>query len=270
MRFSILHRSTYRYTSPVIYSIQHLRLTPRDEPHQRTMRWRLRTPGKPTAAPDAYGNVVHTLALTHAHRDVEIEARGEVEVDALDDGRLDEVAGGPPPLSYLVSTPLTEPDEGLRDFAERRLQGASAHALLDFACAVCDAIEYQAGTTEVTSTAAEALKLGRGVCQDHAHVFIAACRARGLPARYVSGYVHPGDAPHAASHAWADVYLRDTGWVSIDVTHRGFASEHLCRLAVGRDYVSASPIRGVRIGGGDESLEVRVNIRPFPFHVEAD
>ena len=270
MRFSILHRSTYRYTSPVHYSIQHLRLTPRDEPHQRTLRWRLKTPGKPTSAQDAYGNVVHTLVLTRTHGDVDIEARGEVEVDALDEGRLDEIAGGPPPLSYLASTPLTEPDDGLRAFAERRLRGTSASALLDFACDVCDAIEYQAGTTEVTSTAAEALQLGRGVCQDHAHVFIAACRVRGLPARYVSGYVHPGDAPHAASHAWADVYLRDTGWISIDVTHRGYASEHLCRLAVGRDYVSASPIRGVRIGGGDESLEVRVNIRPFPFRAEAD
>lgn len=270
MRLSILHRTTYRYTSPVQHSIQQLRLTPRDEPHQRTLRWRVKTPGKPTAAPDAYGNLVHTLVLTQPHADVEIEARGEVEVDALAEGRLDEVSGGPPPLSYLASTTLTEPDEALRDFAHRWLKGASRRALLDFASELCAAIEYRAGTTEVTSTAAEALKLGRGVCQDHAHVFIAACRVRNLPARYVSGYVHPGDAPHAASHAWADVYLPDDGWVSIDVTHRAFASEHLCRLAVGRDYVSASPIRGVRIGGGEESLDVRVNIRPFPFRAEAE
>ena len=270
MRFSILHRTRYRYTLPVQYSIQHLRLTPRDEPHQRTLRWRLKTPGKPTEATDAYGNLVHTLALTYTHGDVEIEARGEVEVDALDAGRLNEMAGGPPPLSYLASTPLTEPDERVRDFAARRLRGMGAHALLDFAGEICGAIEYQPGTTAVTSTAGEALQLGRGVCQDHAHVFIAACRARGLPARYVSGYVHPGDAPHAASHAWADVYLRDAGWVSLDVTHRCFASEHLCRLAVGRDYLSAGPIRGVRVGGGEETLEVRVNIRPFPFRADAE
>jgi transglutaminase-like putative cysteine protease len=61
------------------------------------------------------------------------------------------------------------------------------------------------------------------------------------------------------------VYLADEGWVSIDVTHRTFASEHLCRLAVGRDYASAGPVRGVRVGGGEETMEVRVNIRPFPF-----
>jgi len=117
----------------------------------------------------------------------------------------------------------------------------------------------------VTSTAAQALQLAHGVCQDQAHVFIACCRARGVPARYVSGYVYPGDAPHSASHAWADVYLADHGWISIDVTHRMFASDSLCRLAVGRDYMSASPVRGVRIGGGEESMDVRVNIRPFPF-----
>ena len=219
MRLSILHRTAYRYTSPVFYPSQQLRLTPRAEPRPRTLRRRLKRPGKRPRR-RRFGHLVHTLALAHAHGDVEIEARGEVEVDALSEGRLDEVAGGPPPLAYLASTSLTEPDDGLRDFAERRLRGTNAHALLDFAGEVCGAIDYQAGTTEVTSTAAEALKLGRGVCQDHAHVFIAACRTRGLPARYVSGYVHPGDAPHAASHAWADVYLRDGGWVSIDVTHR--------------------------------------------------
>jgi transglutaminase-like putative cysteine protease len=86
----------------------------------------------------------------------------------------------------------------------------------------------------------------------------------------VSGYVHPSDAPHAASHAWADVFVPERGWVSIDVTHCRFASDHLCRLAVGRDYVAASPIRGVRIGGGDESLDVRVNIRPFPFRADPE
>lgn len=270
MRLSILHRTTYRYTAAVQYSIQQLRLTPRAEPHQRTLRWRLKTPGRPVATTDAHGNTVHTLTLTEAHLHMEIEARGEVEVDPLADGRLGAEEGGPPPLAFLSDTPLTAPDDRLREFAAARLKAGDGAGLLDLAAAVCDAIDYQAGTTAVTSTAAEALQLGRGVCQDHAHLFIAACRLRGLPARYVSGYLHPGDAPHAASHAWADVYLRGDGWISIDVTHRRFASDHLCRLAVGRDYLAASPVRGVRVGGGDETLDVRVNIRPFPFRADAD
>lgn len=264
MRLSILHRTVYHYTTPVFYSIQQLRLTPRTEPHQRTLRWRLNAPGSLAATIDAYGNTTHTLTLTEAHGDVLIEARGEVEVDPLVDGRLEESESGVPPRSFLAVTPLTEADAAMTEFAQR-LRTLDAAGLLAFANEVCDAVAYQSGTTEVTSTAREALALGRGVCQDHAHLFIGACRARGIPARYVSGYMYPGDAPHAASHAWADVHLPDTGWVSIDVTHRCFASDHLCRLAVGRDYASASPVRGVRIGGGDETLEVRVNIRPFPF-----
>ena len=263
MRLSILHRTHYRYSAPVSYSIQQLRLTPRDEPHQRTLRWKVKTPGHTSAAPDAYGNLVHTLALTRAHEDVEIEARGEVEVDPLHEGQLGQSAGAPPPLSYLADTPLTTADDALRDFAARHLSGSTPHALLDLAHAIAATIAYRPGSTEVTSTAAQALALGNGVCQDHAHVFIAVCRLRGLPARYVSGYVHPGDAPHAASHAWADVFLEGEGWISVDVTHRAFATEHLCRLAVGRDYATAGPVRGIRIGGGDETLEVRVNIRPF-------
>ncbi len=268
MRLSILHRTVYRYTAPVVYSIQQLRLTPRAEPHQRTLRWRLHAPAVLTPATDTYGNLTHTLTMTEAHGDVYIEARGEVEVDPLQSGRLDEIEGGVPPASFLAHTPLTEPDAAVAEFAQTELRRPDAGGLLELAHRVCDAVAYQPGTTEVTSTAREALALGRGVCQDHAHLFIACCRLRDLPARYVSGYVHPGDAPHAASHAWADVFLADQGWVSIDVTHRVFASDHLCRLAVGRDYASAGPVRGVRVGGGEESLDVRVNIRPFPFAAE--
>lgn len=268
MRLSILHRTAYRYTAPVVYSIQQLRLTPRAEPHQRALRWRLHAPAPLTATTDAYGNLMHTLTMTGAHGDVHIEARGEVEVDPLEKGRLDETGGGVPPESFLALTPLTEADEAVTEFAHRELRRLDADGLLDFAHRICAAVAYEPGTTEVTSAARQALALGRGVCQDHAHLFIACCRVRGLPARYVSGYVHPGDAPHAASHAWADVYLADHGWISIDVTHRAFASDHLCRLAVGRDYASAGPVRGVRVGGGEETMDVRVNIRPFPFAAE--
>ncbi len=268
MRLSILHRTVYHYTTPVFYSIQQLRLTPRTEPHQRTLRWRLNAPGSLVATVDAYGNTSHTLTLTEAHGDVTIEARGEVEVDPLIDGRLEEGESGVPARSFLGVTPLTEADAAVTGLAQR-LRSFDSAGLLAFANEVCDAVTYQSGTTEVTSTAREALALGRGVCQDHAHLYIAACRARGLPARYVSGYALPTDTSRMASHAWADVHLADAGWVSIDVTHRCFASDRLCRLAVGRDYTSASPVRGVRIGGGDETLEVRVNIRPFPFNAGA-
>jgi transglutaminase-like putative cysteine protease len=268
MQLSILHRTVYRYGAPAHYTIQVLRLTPRVEPQQRTLRWSLHAPAPLVESRDAFGNVTHVLTIARPHASIEIDAHGEVEVEPLFEGRLPE-RGGLPPLAFAVATRLTAADERVREIAARELRGATATALLDFACAIRDEIDYVPGITDVASTAAEALALGRGVCQDHAHAFIAGCRARGIPARYVSGYVHPGDAPHAASHAWADAWVEGEGWISIDVTHRCFASDHLCRLAVGRDYDSACPVRGMRAGGGEETMEARVNIRAFSLAARA-
>lgn len=260
MRLSIRHRTVYRYQTPAQYSIQILRLTPRDEPQQRTLSWTLRTPVPALQMRDAHGNLGHLLTLMQPHAAIEIEAYGEVEAQPFSDGRLPE-RGSLPPLAYAASTRLTVADERIRALAAAGLRAVTPGALLEFAASVRAAIEYLPGATGVGSTAAEALALCRGVCQDHAHVFIAGCRAAGVPARYVSGYVHPGDAPHAASHAWADAWVEGSGWISIDVTHARFASDHLCRLAVGLDYDSACPVRGMRIGGGAEAMQAHVNIR---------
>ncbi len=124
-------------------------------------------------------------------------------------------------------------------------------------------MSYLTGATAVTTTASSALKLGKGVCQDHAHLFLACCHVQGIPARYVSGYIDPGNSAHAESHAWVDVWVEDAdfqGWTSIDVTHACFQNAQYCRLAIGRDYDSAAPVRGVRRGGGMESMEVHVSV----------
>ncbi|WP_241076925.1 transglutaminase-like domain-containing protein, partial [Achromobacter xylosoxidans] len=131
---------------------------------------------------------------------------------------------------------------------------------LALASAICDRVAYEPGTTDVTTAAGQVLALGHGVCQDHAHLFLACVRGLGVPARYVSGYVYSTNE-HAASHAWVDVWLAGAGWTSVDVTSGQFASGWHCRLAVGRDYDSASPVRGVRTGGGEESMEVSVQVR---------
>jgi transglutaminase-like putative cysteine protease len=143
--------------------------------------------------------------------------------------------------------------------------GARSNELLTLAEAIRGSVAYQSGATAVTTTAADALSLGRGVCQDHAHLFLACCHVHGIPARYVSGYIDPGTTAHAESHAWVDAWVDEvdfSGWVSIDVTHAKFASDSHCRLAVGRDYDSAAPVRGVRTGGGTETLSVKVSVVP--------
>jgi transglutaminase-like putative cysteine protease len=173
------------------------------------------------------------------------------------------------PLVFTVPGPLTEVDENLGAFARKHLPDAPTRDdLLQLCEAVRGAIRYTRGLTGSASTAGQALQLGAGVCQDSAHVTIAACHASGIPSRYVSGYFFPGDRPEFASHAWVDVWLADRtaerggNWISLDPTHGGFATDRHIRLAVGRDYDSAAPIRGVRAGGGNEQLQVSVQVAP--------
>ncbi|WP_293779112.1 transglutaminase family protein [uncultured Oxalicibacterium sp.] len=265
MRLAIRHETVYRYTAPLNYTIQQLRLTPRIDSHQHTMHWQIDTPGQRHAFTDAFGNLCHMLTITGNHNAVPIIATGEIEVQALYQGRLHE-KGPLSPLVFTTPTRLIAQTETIQAFAQAHLRQKTSAGLLALAEHICGAVSYQSGATEVTSTANEALQLGSGVCQDHAHLFIACCHAQDIPARYVSGYIDSGSTGHAESHAWVDVWVEEdgfTGWLSIDVTHAMFAGEAHCRLAVARDYDSAAPISGVRRGGGEETLDVRVIVTPL-------
>jgi transglutaminase-like putative cysteine protease len=262
MQLHIRHETLYRYGEPVKRSVQNLRLTPRRDPVQRTVSWDIAVPGRKQAQIDAYGNVVHLLTLDEPHREIRIVVSGVVETQDVDGVSLQH-EGQLSPLTYLAQTPLTKADEAISEFAKRHLSrvGDPSANLMRLAGGVCDAIRYERGATDVGESAARALARGRGVCQDHTHVFIACCRAERIPARYVSGYVYTGKDGQIASHAWVDAWLGDEqGWASIDVTHQTLAGGKHCRLAVGRDYLDACPVRGVRRGGGAEEMQVAVSI----------
>lgn len=261
MQLHIRHETLYRYGEPVKRSVQNLRLTPRRDPVQRALSWSISAPGRQHMQIDAYGNIVHLLTFDEPHREIRIVVNGVVETQASDGMLADE--GCLSPLMYLANTPLTRADEAIESFAARRLSAASDRRgqLLQLAHSVCDLVQYETGASDVHDPAALAFARGKGVCQDHAHVFIACCRSAGIPARYVSGYFYAGELEEVASHAWVDAWLgSDRGWISIDVTHRAVAGEKYCRLAVGRDYMDACPVRGVRRGGGPESMEVAVSV----------
>lgn len=134
-----------------------------------------------------------------------------------------------------------------------------AHALSD---AVADAIAYEPGMTEHGTTASEALALGSGVCQDHAHALIACALISGIPARYVCGYLFAtaDGSAHEASHAWAELYVADLGWVGFDASNRVCPDERYIRLGSGADAIDAAPIRGVARGMGGEEMDVSVSI----------
>lgn len=264
MVLSIRHETVYRYTAPAVYSIQRLRMTPRPEPLQRTLQWHIEAPGKQQSMADAFGNIDGTVTLTSPHQEVRIVATGMIEIQASLQGRIPEKMLLPV-QSFTVPTRLTEPTDTIRSFAQRQLRSvrASSTDLMSLAAAIRHAVDYQPGATGIHSSADDSLRLGLGVCQDHSHLFIACCHAIGVPARYVSGYIYPGEIEHGATHAWVDAWADDgdyAGWVSIDVTHARFQTADYCRLAVGRDFESAAPLKGVRRGGGDEQMSVRVDV----------
>jgi transglutaminase-like putative cysteine protease len=263
MQMHIRHETRYRYDRPVKYSVQSLHLTPRRDSGQRSLAWSISSPGRRLEQVDAYGNISHLLTIEEPHREIQILVHGIVETSDIE-ARQDE--GPLSPLAYLAPTKLTLPNDDIKSFAQSALGNiteprARAEAL---AKAVFDAVRYKSGTSDVQDSAAVAFKSGEGVCQDHAHVYIASARSLGMPARYVSGYLYTGDANDAASHAWVDVWLgAEIGWQSMDVTHNRPAVRTYCRLAVGRDYLDAAPVRGVRQGGGGEVMEANVTVAEY-------
>ena len=264
MQLNIRHETRYTYTAKLAYTIQQLHLTPRKEPQQHVSAWNIAMPGHVHAYTDAYGNLSHMMTMATPHHGLTITAAGVIQTDMPLKGRVpngDTLS----PLIFTVPTRLTEATPGILELAASCLPDGRAQSkdLLSLAEHIFGAVRYQSGATVVTSTASEALALGQGVCQDHAHLFLACCHARGIPARYVSGYIDPEDTGHAASHAWVDAWAEDkdyVGWISIDVTHARLMTDAYCRLAIGRDYDAAAPVRGVRRGGGQESMVVDVQI----------
>ena len=270
MLLDIRHETIYRYAVPASYSLQYMRLWPRADGGQRVLHWRIDAPGRRWTQIDAFGNAVFVTSLTDRHDEIRVVAQGQVET--LDErGVLLPHDSHVPPLAFALPTRLTEADAAIEALAASALQGITPteiehpQALQPLVDAVFERVAYVQGVTDVSHSAAEVLQQGQGVCQDMVHVFLACCRARGIAARYVSGYLLT-DATHAASHAWAEAWLpraRDGAgaWVGFDVTHQRLAGPELCRLAVGRDYADASPVRGIHIGGAGEALSVKVAVQ---------
>ncbi len=254
MRLHVEHTTVYRYASPVAYSVQYLRLTPRSGPRQTVIDWQLALPGPAQYCTDAWGNVLHVLTLDHPHAEISIHAHGAVETEG--DG-LQAEDDGLPPLLFLRETSLTGADAAIRDFAQTFQQAIDQDRQAGLGLMMEGLLErmpYEGGSTEVATCAAEAFAGGRGVCQDHTQVFVAACRSLGLPARYVSGYLYTGDSTHVASHAWAEVWLGQ-GWLGFDISNQRHPGMGHLKLAIGLDYLDACPIRGVRRGGGQEAMQ---------------
>jgi transglutaminase-like putative cysteine protease len=263
MRLAIRHETRYDYDAPVTYSAQRLHLWPADFAAQRTIAWSVAAPGfdRALAYTDGFGNRVHMITFGNAGGPVSIVAEGIVEVEDVA-GLVRGLDCPAPDAVFLRFTKPTTANAALRSLAERQFSGRTVldglHALM---AEIHARVAYETGATHAHTTAAEAFADARGVCQDHAHIFIAVARAAGIPARYVTGYLVTGEgASSTAAHAWAEALVPDLGWVGFDPANAKCPTDAYVRVAAGLDAAAVAPVRGLRRGGNAERMRVAVRV----------
>ena len=290
MRYHIIHRTTYRYESPVTVCHYMARLAPRTLPGQECPWHELSIrpdPVERASRADYFGNHCIYFEIEGAHHQLEVTARSLVDVRAVTPvdplltpawESIRDACGG---VSFSLATAASE-----FCFASPLITpGAlfSAYALGSFTPgrpvldALCDLnrriftdFTFDPAATDIATPITEVMTRRRGVCQDFAHVMIACLRSIGLPARYVSGYLETAPPPGKqrlvgadASHAWASLFCGEAlGWMDADPTNNVLPSDRHITLAWGRDFSDVSPLRGVTLGAGEQRLQVAVDVIP--------
>jgi transglutaminase-like putative cysteine protease len=269
LTLSIRHTTHYAFAEPVVHALQRLRLTPKETQGQRIVHWAMDFANARAELQydDQHFNHVTLISLDPGAREVTVTCKGVVETED-NAGVIGRHSGHLPLWSFLRQTPLTRQGPKLRALL-RELNGAGGAAPLDFLHALSglirERIVYEAGRTHAGTTAEEAASHGYGVCQDHAHVFIGAARAHGIPARYVSGYLMMDDRiEQEATHAWAEAHVEGLGWVGFDVSNGISPDPRYVRVATGSDYRDAAPVTGISIGAAAEALTVGVAVEAQP------
>ena len=264
MRLTVDHVTRYLYDRPARSVVQSHRLQPSVFAGQTVTAWEATVSGGLRGATfrDGAGDLVQGWTVAGPVSEASVRVTGTIETadrTGVLKGHKEQVA----PDCYLRATHPTRDDAALAALAHSAA-GTDPLALAhDLSAVVAGAIAYRPGVTHAHTTAAEALALGEGVCQDHAHALIAVARVRGVPGRYVSGYLFSdadGQA-HEAAHAWAELYIAGLGWVGFDPANQCCPDDRYIRLGSGFDAQDAAPIRGIARGAGREDMDVTVAIQ---------
>lgn len=287
-RYKLAHVTVFAYDGPVSESYNELRLRPRHDETQSCLSFRITTHpfSRPAAHQDFFGNWVHRFHILPEHRALRVESETVVLVhppewqptvpatlidfDRTRDALMDEHFDW---LSATRYCPLLPALDELAEAAKAKCDG-SVHGFAEAAARLIhENFTYKPGATHVHSSVEDALSTRAGVCQDFSHLLLALLRRRGIPGRYVSGYLIPRAAMDAqsamerviggqASHAWVQAFIPGEGWIGLDPTVGEFVRERHIHIAWGRDYGDVAPVRGVYKGHAGQSLSVDVLVRP--------
>ena len=276
IRLAITHSTAYRYDGPVISSYNEARMEPRSDRRQTVLSWSIDVAPAARIAQhvDYWGTMVHHFDVQTPHRELDVTATSLVEtgIETPEPGRISWEEIEDPEVQdrfhELLAPSRVVGWNGLIHDVAAEIRGSSSTPAEAAEAAVGwinERLDYESGFTGVTTTAEEVLAAGRGVCQDFAHAALALLRCMGIPAWYVSGYLHPhrepeiGERVNGESHAWVAAW---TGAVwPLDPTSLSPVHERHVRVAAGREYGDVAPFRGIFAGGGGgQSLDVSVEI----------
>lgn len=293
MQYAIHHVTHFTYAAPIAESLMEVRACPRTDGQQQCYSFDLTlTPhAQLFSYHDFMGNIIHHFDIPTKHQELILESRSLVEVrehaempeslppSAWDE--LDAVMSGGEHLEMTLPSAYARPTEELARLARefeivRRDDPLSI--LREMNRIVYEAFDYDPRSTHVRSPIDDALRSRAGVCQDFAHIFVSLARGLGIPCRYVSGYLFHRTAEHGGgdrsaedgSHAWAEAFLPEIGWLGFDPTNNIMAEERHIRVALGRDYADVPPTRGIYKGSGRSTLRVGVRVALASFQPRED
>lgn len=264
MLLTVKHTTRYTFADKVTHGLQRLRLKPKTSHGQQVIEWHMALEGaKPQASyEDQHYNHVDLVSIEPGVPEVVVTCEGTVRT-ADNNGVTGGHTGLMPLWCFLRPTPLTRPGPKVRQLlagieADRTDVLGFLHTL---STVIGEQVEYVAGTTDSHTTAEQALVAGKGVCQDHAHIFIAAGRMLDVPMRYVGGYLRMNDrVEQDAGHGWAEAHIQGLGWVGFDISNAICPDERYVRVATGCDYAEAAPVTGIATGAGETRLDVHLSV----------
>lgn len=262
MRIAIEHHTHYRFSEPQARLVQMLRLTPCDTQDQTVVSWHIGVDcdARLRDAVDGYGNAITMLYAEGPIAAIDITVTGEVLTNEAT-GVIRDAIEPLPPIFYRRVTARTQANIDLIDFAEQTAgQGDALDRMHRLNSALHVRFPSAPDAVDTGATAVEAFARKAATSRDVAQMFIAGARSLQIPARYVSGYRSDGEATHSAPHAWAEAHIDRIGWIGFDPATGLSPDASYVRVAVGLDALGAASIAGMRVGQGEEELDVDLHV----------